>query len=77
MTRARATEPEAQLSLFRPIVRVRFRGVLGTVLDTWLDENADHLVQFDGPHEWSGPSDMASVAGCCVLVRVAECEVVT
>lgn len=67
----------SQLSLFR--TRVMLRGIRGTVVDSWpaLLDGHDAMVQFDGPNEWVGPPwGMRDVAGCLLLVRLANCEVI-
>ena len=63
----------AQLPLFRP--RVPLRGHAGTVVDEFgPGSHYDAVVRFDGPHTYAADGAHTTIAGCTLLVRLADCE---
>ncbi len=66
----------AQLPLFRP--RVSLRGQSGTVIDDLgPGGHYDTIVRFDGPHTYATDGAHTSLAGCMLLVRLADCKAVS
>ena len=58
--------------LFRP--RVSLDGVPGRILDVIDTPEPVAIVKFDGPTERASEWQMASAAGCTLLVQVAELD---